>query len=229
MAASRSARLTGIAGVVWSWLFVRRKARKRPCIKPGHQIRSKHQSRANCDIYITTELRPCTSYFTMPLKQISNYPELYKTCMTYPAIDNHAHPLLKIEHRNDMAYENIWSDADSQSPALCDSVHTLACYKATAQLASVLGMPSNINDLTWEQVRAAARGMDYDELCKACFGSARIQCVLFDDGLGGVSELAEGYRWHDRYTTSPNKRIVRIEVVAEVPNPTALSLPKCDG
>lgn len=157
-------------------------------------------------------------FITMQLKRTSNYPELYNTCITYPAIDNHGHPLLKVEHRNDMSYESIWSDADPQSPALQDSVHTFACYKATEQLAELFGMSSN--DVTWEKVKATARGMDYVDLCNACFSSAHIQCILFDDGLGGVSELAESYHWHDRYTKSPNKRIVRIEVVAEVPTPT---------
>jgi hypothetical protein len=56
----------------------------------------------------------------------------------------------------------------------------------------------------------------YDELCRLCFRKAKIQCILIDDGLGGVKEMAEGYQWHDRYTTSPTRRIVRVEVVAQV-------------
>jgi hypothetical protein len=35
---------------------------------------------------------------------------------------------------------------------------------------------------------------------------------LFDDGLGGVAEMAEEVKWHDQYTRSPSKRIVRLEV-----------------
>ncbi|KAG6325707.1 hypothetical protein ID866_13382 [Astraeus odoratus] len=42
-----------------------------------------------------------------------------------------------------------------------------------------------------------------------------IQCVLLDDGLSGVADLAEGYKWHDQLTVSPTKRIVRIEFVAQ--------------
>lgn len=148
----------------------------------------------------------------MRIKSSSNYPTLYKTCHTYPAIDNHAHPLLKFAYRNDMTYENIISDADG--PALQDSIHTLACYRATEQLATLLGL--KFAGVTWDQVKAAARDMNYEDLCQLCFGQANIQCILIDDGLGGVAELAENYRWHDRYTTSPTKRIVRIEVVAEV-------------
>lgn len=148
----------------------------------------------------------------MHTKPFSDYPILYKTCHTYPAIDNHAHPLLKLAHRNDMIYENIMSDADG--PALQDSIHTLACYRATEQLADLLGLASA--GITWDQVKSAARDMDYDDLCRLCFGPANIQCILIDDGLGNAKGLAENYRWHDRYTTSPTKRIVRVEVVAEV-------------
>ncbi|KAF8216413.1 amidohydrolase-domain-containing protein [Mycena galopus ATCC 62051] len=39
--------------------------------------------------------------------------------------------------------------------------------------------------------------------------------MLLDDGLGGVEEFAEGYAWHDKFATSPTKRIVRVEIVAE--------------
>ncbi|CAK5267573.1 unnamed protein product [Mycena citricolor] len=59
--------------------------------------------------------------------------------------------------------------------------------------------------------------MTYSDCCDM-FMRASItgtQCLLLDDGLGGVEEYAEDFRWHDRYTTSPTKRIVRVEVVAE--------------
>jgi tRNA U34 5-methylaminomethyl-2-thiouridine-forming methyltransferase MnmC len=43
-----------------------------------------------------------------------------------------------------------------------------------------------------------------------------LQCILIDDGLGGIAEFAEKYAWHDQFTTSSTKRIVRVEIVAEV-------------
>ena len=49
-----------------------------------------------------------------------------------------------------------------------------------------------------------------------CMEPSHIQCILFDDGLGGVAEFAEDYRWHDKFTVSPCKRIVRVETLAEV-------------
>ena len=47
-----------------------------------------------------------------------------------------------------------------------------------------------------------------------CFKATKIRCILMDDGLGSPLNM-EGYQWHDQFTTSKTKRIVRIEVVAE--------------
>ena len=43
-----------------------------------------------------------------------------------------------------------------------------------------------------------------------------IQCLLLDDGLRGVEEVANGLSWHERFTNGSVYRIVRIEAVAEV-------------
>jgi hypothetical protein len=141
-----------------------------------------------------------------------DYPTLHDACHKYPAIDNHAHPLLKLAHRDAMTFENVISDADGA--ALQDSVHSMACFRATDQLAKLFGLKGE--DVTWEKVKAVGRQMEYEKLCRTCFEPARIQCILIDDGLGGSKDLAEGYKWHDKLTTSPTKRIVRQEVSAEV-------------
>jgi hypothetical protein len=141
-----------------------------------------------------------------------DYLTLHDACHKYPAIDNHAHPLLKLAHRHEMTFENVISDADGA--ALQDSVHSLACFRATHQLAKLFGLQGE--DVTWEKVKAAGREMEYEKLCRTCFEPARIQCILIDDGLGGSKDIAEKYKWHDRFTTSPTRRIVRLEVAAEV-------------
>ena len=94
-----------------------------------------------------------------------------------------------------------------------DAVHTLACFRATQQLSQALGLKG---EPTWEAVKQARDAMDYDRLCKTFMDATNIQCILIDDGLGGVSQYAEGYKWHDRFTRSPTKRIVRVEILAEV-------------
>lgn len=139
------------------------------------------------------------------------YPNLHDVCHRYPAIDNHAHPLLKLAYRNAMAFENIISE--SSGVALQDSVYSLACYRATEQLARLFGLKGE--DVTWENVKATRTRMGYTGLCRACFEPSRIQCILIDDGLGGKG-VAEDYKWHDTFTTSPTKRILRLETSAEV-------------
>ncbi|OCH91311.1 hypothetical protein OBBRIDRAFT_753306 [Obba rivulosa] len=136
--------------------------------------------------------------------------ELHSIVFSFPAIDNHAHALLKPEYRDAFPFEGLVSEATG--PALTeDAIHTLACYRATAQLKSLFRLDAKAE---WEDVKRARQAMDYDELCRICMGPTRIQCILIDDGLGTTSML-EDYKWHDRYTGSPTKRIVRVEVLAE--------------
>lgn len=139
------------------------------------------------------------------------YTELFKAASTFPAIDNHAHPLLKAQYRSSMPFEGLISEAEGES-LTHDSIHTLACLRATPQLAEIL----NLDNATWDGVKSARAKIDYDDLCRMFMQPTGIQCILIDDGLGGVKDFAENYKWHDRFTPSPTKRIVRIEIIAEV-------------
>jgi Amidohydrolase len=138
---------------------------------------------------------------------------LHKVTFTFPAIDNHCHPLLKESHRDAVHFDGVLSEA--QGAALAeDGVHTLAGYRATKQLSRLYGGTSD--RYTWEEIKEHRTGRGYEELCKQNFEPANIQCLLIDDGLGGVEEMGERYTAHDRFTSSPSKRIVRVEVIAEV-------------
>ncbi|KAJ7890617.1 amidohydrolase 2 [Mycena olivaceomarginata] len=140
------------------------------------------------------------------------HPELHKACHFYPAIDNHAHPILAERHRDRFEFEGLISEAQG-SALTVDAVHTLACKRAVPQLGTIL----NIRNPTWDSIKAYRKRLSYPDLCNLFMHSTvtRIQCMLLDDGLGGVEEFAEGYAQHDRFTTSPTKRIVRVEIVAE--------------
>jgi hypothetical protein len=138
------------------------------------------------------------------------YPELRETALNFPAIDNHAHPLLRAEKRDDVPFEGLISEA--QGNALVeDAVHTLACYRATHQLSGLFGL----KDATWAEVKTWRSQVDYLDLCKRCMDPTRIQCILLDDGLDDGS-IAETLPWHDQFTHDPSRQIVRIEAVAEV-------------
>jgi hypothetical protein len=140
------------------------------------------------------------------------YRELAKAAFGYPIIDNHAHPFLKSKHRDAIRYEVLISEAHGD--ALNDAVHTLPCLRAATQLSQLFGLTGD--DATWEGVKKKRLEFDYAELCKLCMEPTGIQCILFDDGLGGVAEMAEEVKWHDQYTRSPSKRIVRLEVEGQV-------------
>jgi hypothetical protein len=140
--------------------------------------------------------------------------KLRRTCLTFPAIDNHAHPLLSSAHRSNPLFpiEGVFSEAPPS--ALSDAVTSLACHAASTHLARLLlGLTWGA---TWEQVKAARDTLAWEDLCRVCFEQSHIQCVLLDDGLSGVREYAESYDWHDQFARAPTKRIVRVESVAEV-------------
>lgn len=140
-----------------------------------------------------------------------SFPELFKAAFTHPAIDNHAHPLLRAKWRDALSFEGIISEAEGEALTK-DAVHTLACFRATRQLAKLYGLDE---DASWEDIKSHRATMDYMDLCKLCFKDTNIQCILIDDGLGSP-DLPEGYRWHDQLTPSATARIVRVEIIAEV-------------
>ena len=142
-----------------------------------------------------------------------NTAQLARIAFSYPAIDNHAHPLLKAQHRNAFPFEGLISEAPTGTALTEDAIHTLACFRATRQLCKLYRMSV---EPSWQAVKNARMAVDYNMLCRVCMEPTKIQCILLDDGLGGVEEHAEDYKWHDRFTYSPTKRIVRVEVVAEV-------------
>lgn len=48
------------------------------------------------------------------------------------------------------------------------------------------------------------------------YNVARLYCILIDDGLGDAAKLCETLKWHDQFTKAKTKRIVRVEVLAQV-------------
>ena len=142
------------------------------------------------------------------------YPALWNAAFNSAAIDNHCHPLLRKEKKDVKELEGIFSEADGG--ALKDSVYTAACFKATKDLAELLGLAEGA---TWEEVKKARMDWNYEDLCRLCFEEANIEQVLIDDGIGGVKELAQPVADHRKLTARAPKRIVRVETVAEVCGP----------
>ena len=149
-----------------------------------------------CDTMATTENK-------------SSPDELKKIVRTCPVIDNHAHNLLRSHGLKTGELLTITSEASGD--ALEDAPTSLAHLRAARQLCKLYDLPS---DTTWEGIkkrRAELLETDSDGLTRKCLEGT--QTILVDDGLGNGDTL-EPYSWHDKFTLSPCKRIVRIETVA---------------
>ena len=125
-----------------------------------------------------------------------------------PLIDNHAHPLLKSAHPRRYPLLSITSEAHGE--AAKDTKQSLSHVRATRQLARVLGC-----EASWDVVEAAVKRRRAENpttwIARCLHG---IETILIDDGLDDVNRV-EGYTWHDTFTNSGCKRIVRIETLAE--------------
>ncbi|KAI1140136.1 glutamine synthetase/guanido kinase [Hypoxylon sp. FL0543] len=124
-----------------------------------------------------------------------------------PLIDNHAHPLLTVEGVSKHQLLSIATEANGA--ALDDSKTSLAHLRAVKHLAEVLG-----TERTWDAVVAATerkRAESREDWTKRCLQG--IETILIDDGLNAAGD-AETYSWHDEFTNSKCKRIVRIESLA---------------
>ncbi|KAL5334826.1 hypothetical protein BJX70DRAFT_345663 [Aspergillus crustosus] len=135
---------------------------------------------------------------------------LRQIIQTHPLIDNHAHNLLTRTAATDYTkypLEQIISEAKGDS--LANASSTLSFHRAAAQLATLYQCTSS----DWEQLRAARDHLvqcDYEGLVHQCLQGTHV--LLLDDLL--TDQDIEPFYWHDRFTASPTKRIVRIEAVA---------------
>ena len=125
-----------------------------------------------------------------------------------PLIDNHAHPLLKPEHLPQYSLLAVTSEAHGD--ATQDARQSLSHIRAIRQLADVLGCKAE-----WAAVvEAVERRRADDRLAWTARCLTGIETILVDDGLDNIDRV-EGYTWHDAFTRSKCKRIVRIEALAQ--------------
>ncbi|KAI9927902.1 hypothetical protein ASPWEDRAFT_60591 [Aspergillus wentii DTO 134E9] len=128
---------------------------------------------------------------------------------SHPIIDHHAHNILSRQSAQNYAtypFEQITSEA--QGPALSSAPSTLPLIRGANQLAELYGCAPE-----WEAVKVARDQWverDYDGLVRRCLEGTH--ALLLDDMLTDVD--VEPYDWHDRFTVSETKRIVRIEALA---------------
>ncbi|KAL8957819.1 MAG: hypothetical protein Q9183_005961, partial [Haloplaca sp. 2 TL-2023] len=133
--------------------------------------------------------------------------ELRDCIRNTPIIDHHAHNLLLPNEQECRSLLSITSEAGED--ALVDAKSTLAHLRAVRQLAQALGC-----EAAWGAVQQhllEKRLKDSQLWAEHCFQG--IETVLIDDGLD--KNTVHPYSWHDQFTRTPCKRIVRIETIAE--------------
>lgn len=124
-----------------------------------------------------------------------------------PIIDNHAHPLLKPDALAKHPLLSITTEASGD--AIHAALTSLSHLRGIKQLARVLDCAQS-----WEAVVAAIeqrRIVDYEDWIRECLYG--IETILVDDGLDDVDDVYD-YSWHNSFTSSACRRIVRIETVA---------------
>jgi hypothetical protein len=127
----------------------------------------------------------------------------------HPLIDNHAHNVLSRQHACNYAkypLESVTSEA--QGPALQNAVHALPSLRAASQLAGLYDCAPD-----WAAIKAAREQWvrrDYEGLVRRCLEGTH--ALLLDDLL--TDSDIEPFDWHDRFTVSETRRIVRIETLA---------------
>ena len=135
--------------------------------------------------------------------------ELRHLIQIHPLIDNHCHNLLSSENAasyDKYPFESITSEAGLT--ALQNACKTLPHIRAVNQLAELYQCAPD-----WEEIKRVRRKLienDYEGVVRQCLDGT--QSLLLDDLL--TADDVEPFHWHDRFTGSETKRIVRIEAIA---------------
>lgn len=134
---------------------------------------------------------------------------------TTPIVDNHAHPILKVQHQAKHPLLSIATEAHGD--ALGDAPSSLAHIRAVKQLAGLLD-----TEPTWAAVESALQAKrsspdpgpsagGWAAWVRSCMQG--IETLLLDDGLDGGDET-HAHAWHDQFVAGRCKRLVRIEALA---------------
>lgn len=142
----------------------------------------------------------------------SSISRLRHLIQTYPLIDHHAHNILSRERASDYArYSLECITSEALGAALHNGHKTLPQNRSVTQLAEFFGCPAGSD---WEDIRAARDAWvqrDYEGLVKKCLEGTHT--LLLDDLFGDADDVQPA-AWHDKFTVSQTKRVVRIEELA---------------
>ena len=139
----------------------------------------------------------------------SSIADLEHCIHTCPIIDNHAHNIYQKESLETEDLMTITTEASGR--ALDDIPTSLPHLRAARQLCQLYDLPPEANWKAITERRAALLAKDASALTKKCLENT--QTILLDDGFDDP-DILEPYQWHSKFTSSPCKRLIRIEEIA---------------
>ena len=123
-----------------------------------------------------------------------------------PAIDQHAHPLLKTDAWSSMPFAAFFTE--SRDPDIIQNHvrHTLFFHRSLRDIAALLSCePSET------EIAARRRALGLEALSSRCLQVSKLAAVFLDDGF--LPDAISPLQWHHRFV--PVRRILRLEHLAE--------------
>jgi predicted TIM-barrel fold metal-dependent hydrolase len=123
-----------------------------------------------------------------------------------PAIDQHAHPLLKPDAWASMPYAAFFTESRDPTIIGHHARHTLFFRRSLRDIAALLSC-----DATEEAVIARRRELGIDALAAHCLEASHLSAVFLDDGF--LPDSIMPVQWHGQFALV--RRILRLEHIAE--------------
>ncbi|MFP5212143.1 MAG: amidohydrolase family protein [Acidobacteriota bacterium] len=124
----------------------------------------------------------------------------------YPAIDHHAHNLLRPEDADSNPYAAAFTEATDGEAIKRHARHTLFFRRSLRDVAGLLEC-----EPTEEAILTRRRELGFDRLASICFEAANLSEVFLDDGFLPDRVVT----WEDHRRFVPVRRILRLEYLAE--------------
>ena len=123
-----------------------------------------------------------------------------------PAIDQHAHNLLKPEVIVNYPYTAAFTEARHPDVINNHACHTLFYRRSLRDMADLLKCePQEL------EVLSTRDNLGLEKLTETCFHAANLDAILLDDGF--LPEQILPWQWHEKFV--PVRRLLRIEDVAQ--------------
>ncbi|MDJ0556408.1 MAG: amidohydrolase family protein [Microcoleaceae cyanobacterium MO_207.B10] len=123
-----------------------------------------------------------------------------------PAIDQHAHNLLRPEAIANYAYTAAFTEAHNADIINHHTCHTLFYRRSLRDMANLLKCEPQESEIL-----AKRNNLGLENLTKTCFDAANLEAILLDDGF--LPDKILPWQWHQKFVKV--RRLLRIEDLAQ--------------